>query len=70
MEHRKKNIEDENLDPSWRVRYDKYGGRVGDRVVCTQKVEEKAGHLSSFLTPQLIPKLPRSTPHGVHYHQQ
>ena len=52
-------------------RYDKYGGRVTDRVVCTQNVEEKAGHLSSFLTPHLTFQSSEvaSTGHGLRDHQ-
>ena len=70
MEHRKKNIEDENLDPSWRTVTTKMEGGLLIGWFAPQKVEEKAGHLRSVLIPHLIPKLPRSTPHGVHYHQQ
>lgn len=52
MEHRKKNIEDENLDPSWRVRYDNMEGGLVIGWFAPRKVEEGSATSTSHLTFQ------------------
>lgn len=52
MEHRKKNIEDENLDPTWRVRYDNMEGGLVIGWFAPQKIEEGSATSTSHLTFQ------------------
>ena len=55
MEHRKKKIEVENLDPSWSVRYDNMEGGLLIGWFAPKKVEAKSGTLEF---------IPRSSPHS------
>lgn len=50
MEHRKKNIEDENLDPSWSVRYDNMEGGLVIGWFAPKKLKRgvRPRHLTSF----------------------
>lgn len=67
MEHRKKNFEVENLDPSWSVRYDNMEGGLVIGWFAPQKVEEVSAASPSHLTFQSSEVA--STGHGLRDHQ-